>query len=280
MTVHKKKKVIKSRILSMIICAFAVMTMISGACIREVSASSEVQYSIETSEKDYIFAYNTDNYNEIIIDDMAGLFSQDEERRLIPLMADCSWGGSVFLVTIDNNPYGDAADYAEAYYVDRIGGQSGVIFLVDMATRELKFYSDGEYKYDLSVSIMNIIGDNIYKMASNGNYYDCAEEAFIEVSDVLAGKRIAAPMKYASNACLAILLALIINYFIVRIASSMSKPSNSEIMRAINVRFSFVNPNVRKTTTTRTYSPRSSGSGGSGGGGGGGGGGHSGGHSF
>ena len=264
----------------MLLCAFAVMTMVSGACIREVSASSEIQYSIETDEKDYIFAYNTENDNVIIVDDMAGLFSQDEERRLIPLMADCSWGGSIFLVTIEDNPYGDAADYAEAYYVDRIGGESGVIFLIDMDTRQLKFYSDGDYKYALSVSKMNIIGDNIYKMASSGNYYDCAEEAFIEVSHVLSGEKIAAPMKYASNACLAILLALIINYFIVRIASSMSRPSNTEILNAINARFSFENPNVRKTTTTRTYSPRSSSSGGSGGGGGGGGGGHSGGHSF
>ena len=178
-----------------------------------------------------------DEQMRIVLDDMADLFSEDEEERLFRRMAQCSWGGSVFLVTTENDTYGDASDYAEAYYVNCISGQSGVIFLIDMDTRKLMLYSDGAYGRDLTVGIMHIITDNVYKRASNGDYYGCADEAFSQVSDVLEGKRIAAPMKYASNACLAVLLALTINYFFARGVSKMSAPSDSELVDSMKTSF-------------------------------------------
>lgn len=264
------------RISILITCVIVALGTISPLFLMEVSAAEEVQYSIVKRDTGYIQAVNNENSNEIILDDMADLFSEDEEERLFRRMAQCSWGGSVFLVTTENDTYGDASDYAEAYYVNCISGQSGVIFLIDMDTRKLMLYSDGAYGRDLTVGIMHIITDNVYKRASNGDYYGCADEAFSQVSDVLEGKRIAAPMKYASNACLAVLLALIINYFFARGVSKMSAPSDSELVDSMKTSFLFSDPGVKHTSTTRTYSPRSSSSGGSGGGGGG----HSGGHSF
>ena len=246
-----------------------------------VCASESVSFSVEDDEENYKLYINDDSGYEILIDDAADILTDDEERDLIPYMADCSQEGFVILVTTDDNKYDDAEAYAGNYYDSLIPEESGILFLIDMDTRELRFYSEGQYHYELTGSIMNIIGDNIYRSASAGNYFECAKEAFTEISDVLEGKRIAAPMKYISNACLAVLIALIINYFIARAASMMTGPLDSEVFAALNSRYSFTDPGVRKTHSTRTYSPRSSGSGGSGGGGGGGGGGHSsGGHSF
>ena len=280
MTVHNGKIGYKKmNAFKIFICAVAAFITVSFVLPEEILAAEDVNCSIVEWDTDYIRAVNNDNSNEIILDDKADLFSEDEEELLFGRMEECSWGGSVFLVTTEHNAYHDASDYAKAYYMDRISRQSGVIFLMDLDTRELMFYSDGAYGRDLTVGIMHIITDNVYREASNGDYYACADEAFSQVSDVLNGKRIAAPMKYASNACLAVLIALIINYFFVRKVSKAARPSNREIMNSINVDFRFVNPGVKHTTTTRTYSPRSSGSGGHGGGGGGGGG-HSGGHSF
>ncbi|MCR5508889.1 MAG: TPM domain-containing protein [Lachnospiraceae bacterium] len=234
-------------------------------------------FSIEEEYDDYIVCRNNDSGYLILIDDMADLFSVDEEDLLLNDMRRSSDGGSVVLVTAYENNYGSAYDFCRRYYNSLLGDENGVMFLIDMDTRELRFYTGGAYARKLPGSTLDLITDNVYKKASAGNYYDCAGAAFTQLGDVLEGKRIAAPMKYISNACLAILLALIINYFFARAVSKAGAASNSEIMEAIDSRFSFTNPSVAFLNETRVYSPRSSGSGGGGGGGGG----HSsGGHSF
>lgn len=253
--------------------AFLVFTVSAVLPVR----AAEISYSVEEEDKGYRLYKNDNSGYEILIDDAAGLFGEDEMDQLIPYMAKSSDGGFVMLVTTDYNEYGDADSYAGNYYRSLIPEESGILFLIDMDTRKLLFYSEGAYHNVLTSSIMNIIGDNIYRYATDGDYFTCAVEAFNEISDVLEGKRIAAPMKYISNAALAILLALIINYFIARAVSKAARPSNASIVDSVFSEFNFSDPKVTFLNETRKYSPRSSGSGGSGGGGGG----HSsGGHSF
>ncbi len=243
------------------------------------AGDKEYSIDIEQDQEDFVLCKNRDSGYEILIDDMADLFTENEENDLLPSMIDCSDGGYVILVTIDDNKYSDAYSYCENYYRSKIPEESGIMFLIDMDTRELRFYSEGTYHRQLTSDVMNIISDNVYKQAHNGDYFACANEAFKEIADVLEGKRIAAPMKYISNACLAILISLIISYFFSRTVSKTAKPSDDEILNAIYSQYEFNDPGVTFVNETRKYSPRSSGSGG--GGGGGGGGGHSsGGHSF
>ena len=277
MTVRKSEmKAILNKISAVIIIAIAVICMSTAAFAFEVNAADD--YTVQVNDGDYILCTNDVSGYDIIIDDAADLFRDSEKEQLIPYMVDCAGGGHVMLVTVTDNRFGSAYDYCENYYRSIMPEESGIMFLIDLDTRELRFYSEGTYHRELTSSVMNIISDNIYKMASNGDYFGCAKEAFAEIADVLEGKRIAAPMKYVSNACLAILLALILSYFFTRGVSKAAKPSNSEIMNAIYSSFEFRNPGVKFVNETRRYSPRSSGSGG---GGGGGGGGHSsGGHSF
>ena len=259
-----------------IMAACMVMLLLGGLIAVPVWADDS--YTVEQEADDYVLCKNRDSGYEILIDDSADLFTESEENDLIPYMIKCSDGGFVMLVTIADNKYNDAYDFCHSYYRSMIPEESGIMFLIDMDTRELRFYSEGSYHRQLTSDVMNIISDNVYKQAHNGDYYACASEAFAEIADVLEGKKIAAPMKFVSNACLAILLALIINYFIARGVSKAVKPSNNEILKSIYSTFEFRNPKVTFLNQTRTYSPRSSGSGGSGGGGGGG---HSsGGHSF
>lgn len=95
-------------------------------------------------------------------------------------------------------------------------------------------------------------------------------------------------MKYISNAFLAVIIALLLNYFLVRSFSRAKRPSKTDLLGKVFTQCNIVNPNVRFIRQSRVYSPpSSSGSGGSSGGSSGGGGGSSsggggggGGHSF
>lgn len=231
--------------------------------------AADATYSAVEEDKDYLLYKNDVSGYEILIDDAADLLTESEEKQLVPYMAACSEGGFVLFVTTEKNGFGDPDKYADDYFQSRIPDESGILFLIDMDTRKLLFYGSGQYERTLGSSTLNIICDNTYNYASDGDYFGCAREAFTEAADVLEGKRIAAPMKYISNACLAILLALIINYFIARKVSKAAKPSDFAIMNSLFNNFSFSDPKVTFLHESKRYSPRSSGSGGRSGGGGG-----------
>lgn len=113
----------------------------------------------------------------------------------------------------------------------------------------------------------------------------CAMKVYEQEYTLLQGRKIAQPMKYISNALLAVVIAVVINYIIVRVYSSKRKASTKSLMNGLFEYRAFNNCNVVFTHQTKTYSPRESSSGGSSGGGGGGGssgggGGSGGGHSF
>ena len=111
--------------------------------------------------------------------------------------------------------------------------------------------------------------------------YECAYKAFQQILSLLQGNKIAQPMKYISNTFLAIILALLVNYFVVKIMSVARKPSEKQLLEATKNGFRFENPEVTFTHETKRYDPPSSSSSGGGGGGGGGhSGGGGGGHSF
>ena len=96
-----------------------------------------------------------------------------------------------------------------------------------------------------------------------------------QILALMEGRRIAQPMKYICSALLAIILALLINYFIAMFYSRQRKTNIKNIISGIYANASITNPRVSFSHQTKTYSPPSSSSGG--GSGGGGGGGHSGG---
>jgi uncharacterized protein len=96
-------------------------------------------------------------------------------------------------------------------------------------------------------------------------------------------------MKYITNALLAVIVALLINFVLVRIRGRKIKASKKELLAATLIGLAVSGATINLLSTKKMYSPRDTGSGSSGGssgggGGGGGGGGFSGGggggHSF
>lgn len=225
---------------------------------------------------------NPDTGYVVILEDDADLLTEEQESGLIEEMQKITEWGNVGFKSIDYNST-TAANYLESYYREQFGRESGTIFLIDMDNRKIWFKNDGKISKIITNSYSDTITDNVYRYASKGDYYGCAAEAYREAAAVLSGNAIAQPMKYISNALLAIILALLFNYLIMRNMGKNRVPGQKERLQSMNYHYSLINTRADYVNTTKRYDPQSSGSSGGSGGGGGGGGGHSGsggGHSF
>ena len=220
---------------------------------------------------------------KLIIEDEAKLFTEQDITRLQDKMTSLTKYGHIALhtVPVGGNNYSSTADYAENYYHNKFGTESGTVFIIDMDKRMIYIFSDGENYNVITDSKADIITDNIYKYATNKDYYSCAYTAFDQINTLLDGGKILEPMRHISNIFVAIILGFFVNFLIVSSNAKIKKASAQNVLSKCDVSVKASNITGKKTGTHRVYSPQSSG--GSSGGGGGGGGGHSGGgggHSF
>ncbi len=237
-------------------------------------------------EKDIIdkqrYINNETNY-KVIIDDMADLIKEEEEKELLNVMKPLTKHGHIAFVSINKNSYFSTSSYASNYYHNSFGTQSGSLFLIDMELREIYIFSDGANYNTITSSKAYLITDNIYKKATAEKYFDCAKEAYKEMNDLLEGKEILEPMRHITNALISITLAFFATFIFMINKSKIPKASDKQLLEYSNISFELGKINAEKTGTSKKYSPPSSsgGSGSSGGGGGGGGSsGGGGGHSF
>lgn len=192
-----------------------------------------------------------------------------------------SYGNAAFK-TVDSDVW-DTESYARQYYKEQFGTGSGTLFLIDMDNRNIWLHSDGNIYKVITTSYANTITDNVYRYASDGEYYECAAHTYDQILTLLKGQKIAQPMKYISNGLLAVILALLLNYGLVSFFARIRKPSRKELLENGRNHFHYTQPKAFFVRESRTYNPVSSdsSSGGSSGGGGsssgssGGGGGHS-----
>lgn len=241
-------------------------------------------YAEEAVYQDSSAAYemyvNPETSYRVMIEDEALLLNDEEMQDLAALMQEITAYGNVAFKTIDSNG-GGTESYARRYYQEQFGTASGTLFLIDMDNRNIWIHSDGAVYKVITTSYANTITDNVYRHASNGDYYDCAAQVYDQILTLLKGQKIAQPMKYISNVLLALILALLLNYGLVSFFARIRKPGRKELLCNGQNRFHYTQPRAFFVRESSTYNPISSGSssGGSGGGGGGfrsgGGGGHS-----
>lgn len=265
------KASIKKRML-LIATAVFVIGMWQTIGIEAAAQSGEEEYASETA--DYHTGY------EVIIEDDADLLTDEEEESLYELMNEITLYGNIAFKTIDYNDYSSTERYILDYYDDLFGISSGGVFLIDMDYRNIWIRCHGSMSNIITDAYTDTITDNVYTYASDADYYGCAYETFSQMLTLLQGHKIAQPMKYISNAFLAMIIGLLITYFIVKLMSVAKAPSDKQLMEGTRYSYQLKNPDAIFTHETKKYDPPSSSSGGSGGGGGGGGGGSSGGHSF
>lgn len=202
----------------------------------------------------------------VIIEDDAELLTPAEEAELALVMLRITPYGNVALKTIQSNSY-STYSYAYDYYEYTFGSASGTLFLIDMDNRELCIHSSG-YNYRVITNAYgDTITDNVYRYASSGDYYTCCCKAFEQVFSLLEGQRIAQPMKYICNALLAVILALLFTYFLVRQSAASNRVSKQARFSNVKTSFSIANQSAIKVKTSKVYSaPKSHGGGGHSGG--------------
>jgi uncharacterized membrane protein YgcG/predicted RNA-binding Zn-ribbon protein involved in translation (DUF1610 family) len=238
----------------------------------------------------YVDLTNQKTGYQLIVNDEADLFSETELKSLEEEMAKTTEWGNAAVITTDYNDESSTRIYTQNQYYTLFENQSGAVFVIDMDNREIYLCTNGAIYKTVTSAYANTITDNVYRYASKSQYGKCATQTFVQINTLMGGAKIAQPMKYVSNALLALFFAFMFNYFFIKIFAAARKPSRSALLDSCDIKFSATDHGERMTGQTKRYSPQSSdsGSGGSGGGGGfsgggGGGGGFSGGgggHSF
>ena len=217
--------------------------------------------------------------------DYADLLSPSEEEDVLESMKELCYYGNVAFCSVSENEMQPSA-MASQMYVNVFGSNkmSGSLFLVDMEHRELYLHNAGNVRGDISYVITSSksssIMDNVYKLASAGDYAACAKKVFRQELTLLGGGKIAQPMRLVSNIFLSIAFALLVSYGVVMAFSKTAQPTEKELLAAIRTKQRLNDYQRVFTHQTTEYSPRSSSSGGGGGGGGGGGHTSGGGHGF
>lgn len=286
---RKRRRKTAGRILTCMVLLFSVWALAPGfsgeAAARSQDRRQEVDYSqigdLSDGWENLLEYTNPETGYRILLEDDAGLLTAEQAASLAERMKRITaWGNAAFK-SIDENP-GTTESYIESYYREQFGRESGTVFLIDMDRRNIWLKNDGKISRVITNSYSDTITDNVYRSASGGDYYGCAMEAFIQIETLLSGSRIAQPMKYVSNALLALILALLVNFFIMRFMGRNKGPNRKERLSRMRYHYSLTNTCAEYIRTSERYDPVSSGSGGSSGGGGGGGGssGSGGGHSF
>lgn len=227
---------------------------------------------------------NAETGYRVLIEDDAALLSHEEIAALAETMEPITEYGNVAFKSVSSNSM-DTASFAKTFYKNNFGTDSGTVFVIDMDNRNIWIFSDGAVYRTISKSYANTITDNVYRYASDARYFDCVNEAFAQINTLLEGGRVMQPMKYISNALLAVIIALLLNFAWICYFSRLKSPTSKEVLRSLESHFTHGEPTAVFTHETKIYDPvsDSSSSGSSGGGGGGGGSsssGGGGGHSF
>ena len=222
----------------------------------------------------------TEASGTLLIADDAHLLSEEEKARLIEdYSAITEYMGAAFVST-DYSP-GSTSSFAEECAIRYYRNDPAVLFLIDMDDREIYVYANGTAQKTISKADARAITDNVYKSASRGDYYECADGAFRQIYAKCTGQKLARPVKHITNALIAVLVGILINYLITAYSRipKAERRTKGEIKASVSSKMAHM-PGIALgaaivLSSAKHYKSSSSGSGGGGGGGhSGGGGGH------
>ena len=214
---------------------------------------------------------NEETGRRAVIDDSADLLDAAEADSVLASMMPITEFCHVGLYTYSGESTEYVLNKAKAWAAKTFG-TSCTLFIIDMATRQLAVWSTTDIMRTLTQAKTYTITDNVYSYASGGNYAACAESAFNQMYRALRGENVTGPMKYISNALLAMLAAILLAYLVI--SARMEQEVKVSMPEIITTTAAGAGAVIASKTLTRkvTHSSSSGGGGGFGGGGGGGGG--------
>ncbi|MCR4585369.1 MAG: hypothetical protein K5686_06545 [Lachnospiraceae bacterium] len=269
---------------------------LSGLILVFVLIFSSLSVFASDDEGEWSYTNDDTGYSAVFIDAAGVIDKSDESDLKDSLKGLTAYGNAMCLTAVAGGYADDDASRAVAknFYESVFGMDTGLVAAVVLdsdleggCTLWIESYEPGSVVYKtISVSIANTITDNAVNdtkraISKEGHptrwkFYGYLNVALTQCLNALDGLKIAQPMKFITSALLALILALLVNFIIVRMTNSPKKAADAEVLRSIQAEMSVRDPRMILTSTTKTYSPRSSSGGG--GGGGGGGGSHGGGH--
>ncbi len=231
-----------------------------------------------------------ENAYDLVYDDQAGLiWNPKEKEELRAQMGKMTDEMHVIFYTTEEYSSKSIDEQCEEYVAERYGWSKrdpAVMFAIDMYHRQIYLYCTGPVRYVISDSDALTITDNVYRMATKGDYAGCAKEAFAEAHALAEGYAIKRPMKVINNVLIALFLGFLGNYLVLKIARSVYRRKftyrRNAVRGAVKIHTKTSKKHVRTYHYTEDSGGGSSGGGGFSGGGGGfsGGGSSGGGHSF
>ncbi|MBQ6612079.1 MAG: TPM domain-containing protein [Oscillospiraceae bacterium] len=202
---------------------------------------------------------NADTGYRVVIEDDIDLLTEAEERALLgdmlPLTA---YGNVAFWSTREY-----ASDEVEQARLKRralFDLESGSILVINMEIRRVSIQSYGAMYEVLTPARANSITNNVRNYLTRGEYYIASQKAYSQMNSLLRGNRIAQPMKHLSNACIALMVGLILMIGrVFRLSSTFRKEDEAQVIGATALAFAAAA--VVNRGQKREYSPPSSDSG-------------------
>ena len=195
------------------------------------------------------------NNYQIIIEDDANLLTENEEKELKYQMARLTEFGNVIFKTTNTTINNTSLKYIQNYYYSKFGNNNGVAFYIDMKGRQLCACATGGLDDKITNGKCDTIMDNVYKYATNGDYYTCAVKTYEQMERVLNGQKIAESMKYICNAILSIMISLFASYGFFIMSSKNKKANQNELVKECISSLNYSPIEVTKSGTRRVYSP-------------------------
>lgn len=219
---------------------------------------------------------------EVYIYDSLGLLSPEETTQLWQIMHRLTEYGNVAFITTSVSR-GTTDYFAMSQYNRLFGTESGILFIIDMGNRNVFIWTNGYIGSYITRGKARVITDNVAEYATHFQYYTCAAKAFEQAEKVITGGYIPQPMVYASNAVLAVIVGLVLNFLLLRALNRKKEMTSVKELNKFVVGVTRIHSTKRNIVRTKVvHFANSSGGGFRGGGGFGGGGhiGHGGGHRF
>lgn len=174
-----------------------------------------------------------EGYTALVLDEADLLTEGEEQLLLLDMAALLPYGNALFL-TVNQNA-SSSESLAQSRYLSAFGDTSGVVLLVDMDNRYIYLASHGDARKYLTDARSSAITDKLYTLASKEQYYLFAQKTFEQTAAVLEGGRVTAPLRYVTNALLALCLALAVNFCIVSLQHRKLSPQNAlKVKVAVN----------------------------------------------
>lgn len=179
------------------------------------------------------------NYEAFLIDE-ADLLSDHAEQDIRQRLQNCLDTGNTGVMIIDElfkmrQTEADTIQYVQERYREMYGNQSGTVFVIDMASRYIEVVNFEDRVDEISAYQSAAIADNVYRYAEEGDYYTCTYKAIDMISSILQGGNIPQTMRVISNVILAMILALILNFFVLKFVSRAPKAKGKAWVEAANV---------------------------------------------